>query len=232
MHISILTLFPHMLKAVLDESIIKRAQDASLVSFSLIDMRTFATDNHKSVDDKPYGGGQGMLLRVDIVHKAILHAKQSIPAKHPHIVLLSPRGESYDQAMATRLTRHKHLILICGHYEGVDERVSAFIDSEISIGDYVLTGGEIPALVVADSVVRLLPGVLQDKHSTHDESFSLTGDHGERLLEYPQYTRPQTYMNMSVPDVLLSGNHKKIDQWRKTQSAAVTKKRREDLLKR
>lgn len=214
MIISILTLFPHMFHGPFNESIIKRASDKHLITINLINIRAFATDSYKSVDDHPYGGGHGMIMRVDIIDKAL----QSI--KNPtHIILLDPRGKTYTQKKTQELSRIGHLVLICGHYEGIDERVRTLVDEEISIGNYVLTGGEIPAMVLIDSTVRLIPGVLPKDTAAREESFSLKPDY----LEYPQYTRPATYKNMSVPDTLLSGNHKKIASW-KTKMASRRKR--------
>lgn len=224
MHISILTLFPKMFSGPFSSSIIKRAVDSHHVDIRIINLRDFSDDKYKSVDDHPYGGGIGMVLRVDVVDRALKSiTSQVTSSKKERIILLDPQGKPYKQAKAVSLSRYDHLILLCAHYEGIDQRVRALVDEELSIGDYVLTGGEIPAMVVVDSVVRLLPGVLK-KEATGDESFS------DGLLEYPQYTRPQTYGNTSVPSILLSGNHAKITQWRKNQSLIRTKKRRPDLL--
>lgn len=227
MHISVLTLFPTLFTTALDISIMKRAQQKGTVSFSIINIRDFAQDAYKSVDDHPYGGGHGMILRVDVIAAAIEFARTNHPAKHTKIILPDPQGTPYKQQIAQRLTKTEHLILICGHYEGIDERVRSLVDEEVSLGDYVLTGGELPALVVIDSVVRLLPGVLAHENATQDESFSQTNP----LLEYPQYTRPPVYEGQAVPEVLLSGNHREIALWRKNQSITRTKKRRPDILK-
>jgi tRNA (guanine37-N1)-methyltransferase len=217
MHISILTLFPDMFDGPFDQSIIKRAVDKKLLTISYINIRDFATDNYKTVDGHPYGGGVGMLLRVDVVDRALQSVRKG------HTVLLDAGGTPYTQRKAKELSSIDHLILICGHYEGVDERVRQLADEEISIGDYVLTGGEIPAMVVADSVARLIPGVLTKPEATVHESFT------EALLEYPQYTEPQTYKGQGVPPVLLSGNHKVIEAWRRDQAIKRTKARRADL---
>jgi tRNA (guanine37-N1)-methyltransferase len=224
LHISILTLFPDMFRGPFDESIIARAVAHGAVSISYIHIRTFAHDKHKSVDDRPYGGGAGMILKVDIVDKALQYAKKCFPTLSSHTVLLDPQGTVYKQSHARRLSTYGHLILICGHYETVDERIRSLVDEEISIGDYVLTGGEIPAMVLVDSVVRLIPGVLKKDTATLDESFS--GD----TLEYPQYTRPGTYKGQKVPSILMSGDHSKITLWKKAESLKRTKKRRPDLL--
>lgn len=217
MHISILTLFPDMFDGPFDQSIIKRAIDKKLMSIEYINIRNFATDKYKTVDGHPYGGGVGMLLRVDVVDRAL----QSVGKGHT--VLLDAGGTPYTQRKAKELSSIDHLILICGHYEGVDERVRQLADEEISIGDYVLTGGEIPAMVLVDSVARLIPGVLTKPEATVHESFT------EALLEYPQYTEPQTYKGQGVPQVLLSGNHKMIDVWRSDEAIKRTKGQRPDL---
>lgn len=204
MKISILTLFPEMFVGPFEHSIIKRAQEKGKVTIDLVNIRNFGIGRHKIVDDKPYGGGVGMILRVDVIDKALAKFKNR------RIVLLDARGRTFDQKKARELAKLDHLILIAGHYEGVDERVKEYlVDESLSIGNYVLTGGEIPAMVVVDSVVRLIPGVLEKPQATKLESFS------ENNLEHPQYTRPQIYKNWKVPQVLLSGNHKAIEQWRK-----------------
>jgi len=232
LHISILTLFPDMFRGPFDESIIKRAITRQLISVEFVNIRDFSNDSYKTVDDHPYGGGHGMILRVDIIDRALQHTKSQMPnlpagkaGATCKTILLSPQGIPYTQAKAKELSSLEHLILLCGHYEGIDERIRDLVDEEISIGDYVLTGGEIPAMVVVDSVVRLIPGVLKRTEATRDESFS------ESLLEYPQYTRPDTYKQVSVPKVLLSGNHKVIEDWRKEESLKRTKIRRPDLLR-
>lgn len=225
MDITVVSLFPEMFTGPFDHSIIKRAVAKKLVTISFVPIRNFATDSYKTVDDHPYGGGHGMILRVDIVDAAIQFAKKSKPKKTSHVVLLDTQGEPYTEAHAATLSTYQHLILVCGHYEGIDERIRSLVDEEISIGDYVLTGGELPAMVIVDSIVRLIPGVLKRSQATVDESFSGP----ERGLEYPQYTRPETYKNMSVPPVLLSGNHKDITEWKKTQSRLRTRLRRPDL---
>ena len=205
-------------------SIIKRARTKNQITLQYFNLRDFSTDAYKSVDHHPYGGGTGMILRVDIVDRAIAAAKKSVRGKRAHIVLMDPQGIPYTQAKAHKFTTYDHLILICGHYEGVDERVRDLVTEEISIGDYVLTGGEIPAMVIVDSVTRLLPNVLAKADATIHESFS------ENLLEYPQYTRPEVYKKKSVPKVLLSGNHKVIETWRKEEATKKTINRRPDLM--
>ncbi len=192
-----------------DYSIIKRAQEKGLITIHLVNIRDFAGDAYKSVDDHPYGGGVGMVMRVDVIDRALRSQKSKVESQKSKTILLDPRGERFTQAKARSFTKLDHLILICGHYEGVDERVRELVDESISIGDYVLTGGELPAMVITDSIVRLLPGVLK-KEATSSESFSL----GIPSLEYPQYTRPEVYKGMSVPATLLSGDHKKIANWK------------------
>lgn len=226
MYITIVTLFPEMFTGPFTESILKRAQEKKIVTIDFVHIRDFAHDSHKSVDDHPYGGGAGMILRVDVVDQAIAHAKSLHPNKHTHIILLDPQGTPYTQQKAQALAHIEHLILLCGHYEGVDERIRTLVDEEISIGDYILTCGEIPAMVLTDSIVRLLPGTLKKNGVTTNESFS--GD--TPLLEYPQYTSPRTYKGKSVPDILLSGHHAHILSWQEKQSIAETKRKRSDLL--
>lgn len=227
--ISILTLFPDVIRVFASLSILKRAITKGLVTVEAINIRDFATDRYKSVDDHPYGGGQGMIMRVDVIDHALTSVKSRLaPTNRVKTVLLSPQGERYSQRVAKSFTENDHLILICGHYEGIDDRVRFLVDQEISIGDYILTGGELPALVIADSVIRLIPGVLANTKATQDESFS----GNPPILEYPQYTRPEIYRNKKVPAILLSGDHKKIKEWREKEAFKKTRKRRPDLLKR
>ena len=219
MKISIITLFPEVFNPILNTSILKRAQNKGKIKFELINLRDFGEGKHQVVDDKPYGGGVGMLFRADILQKAL--------PKKGHVILTSASGTPYKQKKAQQLSKLDHLVIVCGHYEGVDQRfIDKYVDEEISIGDYVLTGGEIPAMVIADSIVRLIPGVLEKPEATLNESFS------ERLLEHPQYTRPDVFERKKVPEVLLSGNHAEIEKWRKDQAIKKTKKIRPDLLKR
>ncbi len=228
MHITVLTLFPEMFQGPLTESILKRAQDQKIVTLTFVNIRDFAKDKHRSVDDHPYGGGAGMILRVDIVDKAITYAKSLHPNKQTHTILLDPQGKPFVQKKAQQLATYDHLIFLCGHYEGVDERIRQLVDEEISIGDYILTCGEIPAMVVVDSIVRLLPGTLKKEGVTTNESFS-----GEiQLLEYPQYTQPKTYKGKSVPDILLSGHHAHIEKWKQQEALKRTRLKRRDLLKK
>ncbi len=224
MKISVVTIFPHMFTGVLGESILKRAQEKGLVGFEVIDLRDFTEDRHRSVDDYSYGGGPGMVMKPEPFFKAVEHLqKQS--GQGAHVILTSPQGRVFDQQKALKLAQKAELIILCGHYEGVDERVREhLVHEEISVGDYVLTGGEIPAMTIMDAVTRLIPGVLTEE-STEEESFS------SGLLEYPQYTRPQTFRGLSVPEVLLSGDHAKIKKWREEQALSRTVKRRPDLLK-
>ena len=220
-----------MFVPLLSLSILARAQKKKLVHIELINFRDYATDTHKSVDDTPYGGGNGMILRVDIVDRALSDVKNKSKGKNIQTILLDPQGSTYNQKTAKLLTAYDHLILLCAHYEGIDERIRSLIDEEISFGDFILTGGEIPAMAVVDSVVRLLPGVLEKSGATENESFTLASPfpHGT-LLEYPQYTKPSEYKGMNVPEILLGGHHKNIEEWRKAQSLNRTKEKRPDLL--
>jgi tRNA (guanine37-N1)-methyltransferase len=223
MKISILTLFPEMFSGPFDHSIVKNAIEKKLINLNFVNIRDFGIGRHKAVDDKPYGGGHGMILRVDVLEKAIKNTKdKKMSSKEEKVILLDPHGKTFNQKKALELAGLKHLILICGHYEGVDERIKKYIDEEISIGDFVVTGGEIPAMLITDAITRLIKGVLKDG-VTSNESFS-------ELLEYPQYTKPNTYQNDSVPPVLLSGNHQEIKSWRNKISINATSKLRPDLL--
>ena len=225
MKISILTLFPEMFNGPFSESIVKRSVSKNLVSIKIVNMRDFGVGTRRTVDDTAYGGGVGMLLRVDVVRRAIDAVyDKSLTKQGQKVILLSAAGKKFDQKKAKTFSKLKHLILVCGHYEGVDYRIRNFIDLEISIGDFVLTGGEIPAMTITDSVVRLISGVLK-KDATKFESFT------DNILEYPQYTKPPIYEGLKVPSVLLSGNHKKILEWRKTEALKQTKRNRPDLLK-
>ncbi len=221
MKIDILTLFPDMFKGVFDESIIKRAIFEKRVEINIINFRDFTKDPHNKVDDTPYGGGAGMVL----MPQPIFDCVKSLKTPFSKVILLTPDGISYKQDIAYNLCKEKHLILICGHYEGFDERIRSLCDMELSIGDYVLTGGEIPAMVIVDSVVRLLPGVINEESSNND-SFN------NNLLDYPTYTKPRVYEGMKVPEVLLSGDHKKIAEYRMQESIKKTKLRRPDLLEK
>lgn len=226
MKISVITLFPEQLKNALSYSILKRAQEKGIVEFNIIDHRKFGQGTHKTVDDRPYGGGAGMVLKIDVLKKAIDSARLNISGEK--VILLDPQGEKYTQTIAENLTAYSHLILVCGHYEGFDERIREFIDMEISLGDFVLTGGEIPAIAIIDSVTRLLPNVLKDPSATKNESFSEKD--GQRLLEGPQYTRPEVFEGLKVPEVFLSGDPKKIEEFKKSKALETTKLKRDDLL--
>ncbi len=222
MKITLLTLFPGIFESPLNESIVKKAQDKGLVSFNIVNIRDFAEDIHRTCDDAPYGGGPGMVMKIEPIYKAMEHVEAQ--SGRPKFILLTPQGRVFDEDTAKRLSRLSHICLVCGRYEGVDERVLSFVDEEISIGDYVLSGGEIPALVLIDAVVRHIPGALGNEQSTEDES--LKG----KLLEYPQYTRPPAFMDMEVPSVLLSGNHEEIRKWRRKEAIRKTILKRPDLM--
>lgn len=212
MKIDIITLFPNIFSGPFDASIIKRAESKDLIKVEIHDLRDWGETDRRNVDDRPYGGGVGMLLRVDILDKAITDIKSKSKEKDTKVILLDATGKRYNQQKAMELSKCKHLILIAGHYEGVDHRVHEhLVDETISIGDYVLTGGEIPSMVLVDSVIRLIPGVLGKDESSEVESHKEPG-----YLEYPQYTRPEEYKGWKVPKVLLSGNHKEIDNWRES----------------
>lgn len=223
MKIHILTLFPRMFKALTSESIIERAQKFAKVKIRTHNIRDFTADKHRKVDDKPFGGGPGMVLECQPVIDALNSVKKLSP--RAKVILMSPKGKVLDHSLCISLSEAAELILICGHYEGVDERIRNFIDQEVSIGDYILTGGELPAMVLIDSVVRLLPGVLGHEKSNIDESF------GNGLLEYSQYTRPADYNGRKVPEPLISGNHNLIRSWRKKESLFKTMDQRPDLIK-
>lgn len=216
-----------MFTPVINSSILKRAQEKGKVEIECIDLRDYGIGTHKSVDDKPYGGGAGMVLRVDVVEAAITDAKKDHP--DAYVILLDARGETFSQKRAEELAQKKDLILICGHYEGFDERIREYVDAELSIGDFILTGGEIPAMLIVDSIIRLLPGVLGKDESSMYESFSST-PHG-RILEHPHYTRPASYKGKDVPEVLLSGDPKKVGLFREEKAIEETMKNRSDLLK-
>jgi len=221
MKIDVLTLFPAMFAGPLDESIIKRAREAGRLDLGIHNLRDYAHDRHRTVDDRPFGGGPGMLLKPEPLFEAV----EKLSGASTQVILLSPGGRTFNQAIARELAGFEHLLLVSGHYEGFDERVrEQLADDELSIGDYVLTNGALPAMVIIDAVTRLLPGVLGDEESAREESFS----HG--LLEYPQYTRPAEFRGMTVPAVLLSGHHAEIARWRAEQARERTKERRPDLL--
>ncbi len=221
MKIDILTLFPNMFDGVFTESIIKRAQESGKVKIELHDFRKFTEDPHLKVDDTPFGGGAGMVLMC----QPIVDCLESIKTDDSKVILLTPSGIPFKQKMAYDLSNEKHLIIICGHYEGFDERILNFVDMEVSIGDYVLTGGEIPAMVLVDSITRLIPGVIREESHIED-SFN-----DKYLLDYPTYTKPRVYRGLEVPEVLVSGDHAKVDAWRYEQALKKTEERRPDLLK-
>jgi tRNA (guanine37-N1)-methyltransferase len=221
MKIDVLTLFPAMFAGPLDESIIKRAREAGRLDLAIHNLRDYAHDRHKTVDDRPFGGGPGMLLKPEPIFEAV----ESLAREGTRVILLSPAGRPFNQAIARELAGLEHLLMVSGHYEGFDERArEQLADDELSIGDYVLTNGALPVMVIIDAVTRLLPGVLGDEDSARDDSFS------QGLLEYPQYTRPAEFRGMQVPEVLLSGNHAEIARWRAEQARLRTKERRPDLL--
>ena len=222
MKIDILTIFPDMFKGVFEESIIKRAIENELVEINLIDFREFTNDPHKKVDDTPFGGGAGMVLACQPIFDAV----RSIKKEDSKVILLTPSGIPFKQKMAYELSSFKHIIMICGHYEGFDERIRSICDYEISIGDYILTGGEIPAMVLTDAITRLIPGVINEESHIND-SFN-----DNYLLDYPTYTKPRVYEGMEVPEVLLSGDHAKINEWRKKESIKKTEEIRPDLLEK
>ena len=221
MKFDVLTLCPEMFET-LNQSILGKAQEKNLIDINLINIRDFSKDKHKKVDDTPYGGGAGMVMRADIVHDAY----QSVKTPKTKLIYLTPQGKTLNQKKVEELSKEEHLVLLCGHYEGIDQRViDKIVDEEISIGDYVLTGGEIPAMVLIDSVSRYIEGVIKND-STKEESFS------QGLLEYPQYTRPEIFQGEKVPEILLSGHHQKIDKWRKEQAIKITLEKRPDLIKK
>ncbi len=224
MTIDILTLFPQMFKGPFDESILRRAQDKGLVEINIHNLRDWAEDERGTVDDRPFGGGPGMIIKPQPVFNAVESLKSKVKSQKSKVILLTPQGKVFNQKMAQELSKLENIILICGHYEGADERIREhLVDEELSIGDYILTGGELPAMVVTDAIVRLLPGVLEKPEAVESESFST-------LLEHPQYTRPENFKGWKVPKVLLSGNHQEIKKWREEQALKKTKKRRPDLL--
>ena len=228
MKISIITLFPNMVSGFFNESIVKRACKKKLVKINLINLRDFAINKYGQVDDRPYGGGAGMIIRVEPVYNAIQSLNLKKKDKKNKIVLTSAKGKVFNQEKAKEYSKLENLVLIAGHYEGVDERVLKYVDEEISIGDFILTGGEIVASAITDSVVRLLPRVLKKEEAVKDESFSKRK--GQRLLEYPQYTRPEEFKGHKVPEILLSGNHNKINEWKMKKAYEETETKRKDLL--
>ena len=224
MQISIITLFPQIFEPLINASIIKRAKEKNKVKFKLVDLRDFGIGKHKTVDDRPFGGGAGMILRADVLSSAIKSVKKS---KKATVILLDPKGETYKQETCEKFAKLDNIILVCGHYEGFDERIREQVDYEVSIGDYILSSGETAAMVLIDSIVRLVPGVLKKDEASQIESFTKIG--GKRILEFPQYTRPRVFNMKKVPEVLLSGNFQDIERYRMDEAEKLTKKRRPDL---
>jgi len=222
MNIVIITLFPEMFGPILGSSMMWKAQKEKLVEFQVVDLRKFGLGNRRQVDDTPYGGGAGMVLKPEPIFEAVEQTKKKLTKAK--VILMTPRGEKFTQITAKKISKLDEVIIICGHYEGFDERIMELVDIEISLGDFVLTGGELPAMTIVDAAVRLIPGVLGDKQSPQDESFS------QGLLEYPQYTRPDDFRGKKVPEILLGGNHSKILVWRKAEAVKKTKANRPDLL--
>ena len=222
MNIAIITLFPEMFGPILGSSMMWKAQKEKLVKFQIVDLRKFGLGNRQQVDDTPYGGGAGMVLKPEPIFEAVEQTKKKLTKAK--VILMTPRGEKFSQITAKKISKLDEIIIICGHYEGFDERIMELVDIELSLGDFVLTGGELPAMTVVDAAVRLIPGVLGDKQSPQDESFS------QGLLEYPQYTRPDDFRGKKVPEILLGGNHSKILVWRKAEAVKKTKANRPDLL--
>lgn len=222
-----MTLFPDIFNSYMNESIMKRAVDKGSIEVYIYNIRDFSNNKHKRVDDYPFGGGAGMLMTPQPIYDTYMHIVNTHDIKNPRVIYLTPKGKVHSQEIAQDMSISDDIILLCGHYEGIDQRIiDLIVTDEISIGDYVLTGGELPALILIDSISRLIPGVLSQNESFEEESFK------DNLLEYPHYTRPREFMGMKVPDILLSGNHKKIEQWRYDESVKVTKERRPDLYKK
>jgi tRNA (guanine37-N1)-methyltransferase len=225
MVVDVITPFPNLIQGAFKESIIKQAQEKGRVKITIWNLRDFTSDKHRTVDDYPYGGGAGMILKPEPIFFAVDQIKQNHPNSQPRIILMTPQGSQFNQQKARLLSQIEHLIFICGHYRGVDERIiEGLVTDEVSIGDYILTGGELASAVVIDSVIRLLPDVLNNFDSAEGDSFT------SRMLDHPHYTRPENFKGMQVPDVLLSGHHEQIEQWRRTQALKKTKERRPDLL--
>ena len=222
-----MTLFPDIFNSYMNESIMKRAVDKGSIEVYIYNIRDFSNNKHKKVDDYPFGGGAGMLMTPQPIYDTYMHIVNTHDIKNPRVIYLTPKGKVHSQEIAQDMSISDDIILLCGHYEGIDQIIiDLIVTDEISIGDYVLTGGELPALILIDSISRLIPGVLSQNESFEEESFK------DNLLEYPHYTRPREFMGMKVPDILLSGNHKKIEQWRYDESVKVTKERRPDLYKK
>lgn len=222
-----MTLFPEIFNSYMNESIMKRAVEKGIIEVYIYNIRDFSNNKHKKVDDYPFGGGAGMLMTPQPIYDTYKHIVDTHNIKEPRVIYLTPKGKVHNQEIANDMATNEDIILLCGHYEGIDQRViDLIVTDEISIGDYVLTGGELPALILIDSISRLIPGVLSQNESFEEESFK------DNLLEYPHYTRPREFMGLEVPSVLLSGNHKKIEEWRLDESIKVTKERRPDLYKK
>ncbi|SJT13227.1 tRNA (guanine-N(1)-)-methyltransferase [Clostridioides difficile] len=222
-----MTLFPEIFNSYMDESIMKRAVEKGIIEVHIYNIRDFSDNKHKKVDDYPFGGGAGMVMTPQPIYDTYKHIITTHNINNPSVIYLTPKGKVYNQSIAKQLSLKEDMILLCGHYEGIDERIiDLIVTDEISIGDYVLTGGELPALIMIDSISRLIPGVLNQEESFEEESFK------DNLLEYPHYTRPRDFEGLKVPEVLLSGNHKKIDEWRREESIRITKERRFDLYKK
>ena len=227
MRFHIMTLFPEIFNSYMDESIMKRAVEKGIIEVHIYNIRDFSNNKHKKVDDYPFGGGAGMVMTPQPIYDTYKHIITTHNINNPSVIYLTPKGKVYNQSMAKQMSLKEDIILLCGHYEGIDERIiDLIVTEEISIGDYVLTGGELPALIMIDSISRLIPGVLNQEESFEEESFK------DNLLEYPHYTRPRDFEGLKVPEVLLSGNHKKIDEWRREESIRITKERRFDLYKK
>ncbi len=227
MRFHIMTLFPEIFNSYMSESIMKRAVEKGIIEVNIYNIRDFSINKHKKVDDYPFGGGAGMVMTPQPIYDTYKHIVDKFNIKEPRVIYLTPKGKVHSQNIASEMSTFEDIILLCGHYEGIDQRIiDSIVTDEISIGDYVLTGGELPALILIDSISRLIPGVLNQNESFEEESFK------DNLLEYPHYTRPREFMGMEVPEVLLSGNHKKIDEWRHEKSIEITKERRPDLYKK
>ncbi|MCC0628897.1 MULTISPECIES: tRNA (guanosine(37)-N1)-methyltransferase TrmD [unclassified Clostridioides] len=227
MRFHIMTLFPEIFNSYMDESIMKRAVEKGIIEVHIYNIRNFSNNKHKKVDDYPFGGGAGMVMTPQPIYDTYTHIITTHNIDNPSVIYLTPKGKVYNQSIVKQMSVKEDIILLCGHYEGIDERIiDLIVTDEISIGDYVLTGGELPALIMIDSISRLIPGVLNQEESFEEESFE------NNLLEYPHYTRPRDFEGLKVPEVLLSGNHKKIDEWRREESIRITKERRFDLYKK
>ena len=227
MRFHIMTLFPDIFKTYINESIMKKAIEKNIIEVNIYNIRDFSQNKHKKVDDYPFGGGAGMVMTPQPIYDTYRYIIDKFNIQNPRVIYLTPKGRVYKQSLASEMSKYDDVILLCGHYEGIDQRIiDLIVTDEISVGDYVLTGGELPALILIDSISRLIPGVLNQEESFEEESFK------DNLLEYPHYTRPREFMGVEVPDILLSGNHKKIDEWRRTESINITMEKRPDLIKK